>query len=99
VWIDGEWALRRGRWSWKLGRWVVAPPATRFSPWAFVRAADGSLYFAPGVFRDASGEVVAEPALLAVGKADAVTVVDPDGLAAITGRTLRAQNVPATPAR
>jgi streptogramin lyase len=90
VWVDGEWTERRGRWAWKLGRWVLPPPGARFSPWVFVRGDDGSAYFAPGVFRDAKGEPVAEPTALEVAKADAVAVVDAEGVTVITGRTVHA---------
>lgn len=90
VWVDGEWTLHRGRWAWKVGRWLVTPPAARYAPWACVRASDGALYFASGAFRDMSGKLVDEPVPLAVAKADAVAVVEPDGLTALTGRTLRA---------
>ncbi len=94
VWVDGEWTLRRGRWAWKLGRWLVPPPGARFAPWAFVRATDGTPTFAPGTFVDVSGKVIDEPPPLAVAKADAVLVVDSEGAEAVTGRTLR----PAGPA-
>ena len=99
VWVDGEWTLRRGRWAWRVGRWVALPSGTRFSPWAFVRAEDGSLFMAPGVFRDVAGKVVDEPAPLAVGQADAAADIDPDGQTAVTGRTLRAPDAPAAPAK
>lgn len=97
VWIDGEWTLRRGRWAWKLGRWLIPPADARFSPWAFVHGTDGTPYFAPGVFRDATGKPIDEPPPLAVGRADAVTVVEADGLIAITGRTLHAVDTVVTP--
>jgi hypothetical protein len=90
VWIDGEWTLRRGSWAWKVGRWLVSPPGARYAPWACVRGSDGALYFVAGAFRDLNGKPVDEPGSLAVAKADAVAVVEPDGLTALTGRTLRA---------
>jgi hypothetical protein len=97
VWLDGEWTERRGRWAWKLGRWVVPPPESRFSPSVFVRAPSGNAYYAAGTFRDASGKPMLEPAPLAVAKADSVAVVDPDGLPALTGRTLRPSEATAPP--
>jgi hypothetical protein len=97
VWVDGEWTLRRGRWAWRLGRWLVVPAAARYSPWVFVRAADGALYFAPGTFRDVQGKSVDDPVALAVAEADAVPVVESDGLTAITGRTLRNAETPSAP--
>jgi hypothetical protein len=98
VWVDGEWTLRRGRWAWRVGRWLVAPPGARYAPWVCVRGTDGALYFAPGVFRGPDGKAVDEPAPLSIAKADAVAVVEPVGLAAVTGRTLRAVEA-TTPAR
>jgi hypothetical protein len=95
VWIDGEWSLKRGRWAWRLGRWVVPPVGSSYSPWAFVRAADGSLFFAPGVFRDADGKVLDDPPPLELAKADAIAVVDPEGNTELTGRTVRAPSAPA----
>jgi hypothetical protein len=89
VWIDGEWSLRRGRWAWTVGRWLVVPAGVKYSPWAFVRAADGTLRFAPGAFWDAAGKSVAAPVALAEAKAGTVAVVDPDGFTETTGRTRR----------
>jgi hypothetical protein len=91
VWLDGEWLQKRGRWAWKLGRWVVPPEGAKFAPWAFVRSADGTLYFASGVFRNASGKAVADPPPLAVARAGSATVLLYDGDVAVTGRTIRAQ--------
>jgi hypothetical protein len=89
VWIDGEWALRRGRWGWTVGRWVVVPLGVKYAPWAFERAADGTLRFAPGAFRDAAGNAVDPPVPLVEAKAGTVAVVDPDGFTETTGRTRR----------
>lgn len=64
VWIDGEWTWRGRRWGWKRGRWVLAPQGARFSPPTTVRDAHGTLFAAEGMWRDARGLVVAEPAPL-----------------------------------
>ena len=85
VWIDGEWTWRRGRWSWKLGRWVVAPPGAGYATWVMLRANDGVLRFAPGVWRDATGTVIPGPAPLAVANAAAGEIVDAEGDSENTG--------------
>ena len=71
VWIDGEWTWRGHRWGWNAGRWVFPPPGAAFSPWSTVRAADGTLFFAQGTWRDAQGDVVAAPVPLALGTSGA----------------------------
>lgn len=93
MWLDGEWTLKRGRWAWRVGRWVVPPKGAVYSPWTFVRALDGSIFFAPGAFWDADGKAVLEPPPLALAKAGTVAVIDPEGNTASTGRTLAAQTV------
>ena len=87
VWLDGEWTWRRGRWAWLIGRWVVPPPGASFSPWVFVRGLDGSLYYAPGVWRDAKGEVDPPPAL-ARAEVESNVIVDADGVVEPTGPTV-----------
>jgi YXWGXW repeat-containing protein len=67
VWIDGEWTWRGRKWAWKAGRWVVPPPGAVFCPWTAVRNAAGTLFFAAGTWRDAQGNMIAEPLPLAVG--------------------------------
>lgn len=89
VWIDGEWLWRRGRWAWLPGRWVLAPAGTSFAPWAFVRGADGKLWYAPGSWRDANGAVVDPPTPIALGLVEAGAVVDADGRPETTGPILR----------
>lgn len=79
VWIDGEWVWRARRWSWKPGRWVVPPPGARFSPWTTVRDRTGTLFMASGVWRDAHGAAVEEPAALAVGVPGAGAIVSSEG--------------------
>jgi hypothetical protein len=79
VWIDGEWSWRRRRWAWTPGRWVAPPAGVTYSPWCTVRAADGALYFAPAVWRDAKGAVVASPPAVASAAVEAGMVIDPEG--------------------
>jgi hypothetical protein len=90
VWVDGEWSMHRGRWSWVRGRWIVVPKGVSYSPWAFVRAPDGALGYAPGAFWDADGKRVAPPEAIVEAKAGTVGIVDPDGTTDTTGRTRRA---------
>jgi hypothetical protein len=90
VWLDGEWTMKRGRWAWTLGRWVVPPVGAGYSPWTFSRASDGRLFFAPGVWRDASGKAIDPPAALRTATADSVAIIDPEGNTELTGRTVRA---------
>lgn len=78
-WIDGEWSWQGRRWAWKPGRWVVPPAGAKFSPWTTVRDKTGTLFFAPGVWRDAKGEEIDEPAAAGTGKAGAAAIVSPEG--------------------
>ena len=59
LWIDGEWGWRRKKWTWRPGRWAAPAPGTTYSPWTVTRDEAGTLYFAPGTWRDASGQPVA----------------------------------------
>jgi hypothetical protein len=86
VWVDGEWVWMSRRWSWHSGRWVVPPPEARFSPWAAVWAADGTLYYANGAWRDANDRQVAEPPPLATGRAGMGQIIDPEGEQETTGK-------------
>jgi hypothetical protein len=79
VWIDGEWTWQTRRWAWRPGRWVLSPVEARFTPWTTVRDRLGTLYFAEGTWRDASGAAVAEPPPLAVAEALPSAVVTPEG--------------------
>ena len=90
VWIDGEWTSRRGRWAWMPGRWVDPPPDTTFSPWVLVRSTDGRLWHAPGVWRDAKGNPIDDPAPLSVASVESQPVVNASGEIEVTGRTLKA---------
>lgn len=88
AWVDGEWILRHGRWYWRLGRWVRAPVETTYSPWVFVRAADGTPFYAPSVWRDSKGAAMAEPPPLAVATATTSAVISPEGKPEDTGRAI-----------
>lgn len=79
VWIDGEWSWQGRRWAWKRGRWVVPPPGAAFAPWTAVRDASGTLYFAPGTWRDAKGAEVPEPEPAAHAKPSRGGVVNAEG--------------------
>jgi len=94
VWIDGEWTWRRRRWAWTAGRWVVPPKDAAFSPWVFERGVDGRLWYAPGVWRDAKGAVVAPPEPLVAAKVDSAPVVNASGVTEATGVTTRPQTAP-----
>lgn len=89
VWVDGEWTWRRQRWAWMPGRWVHPPAGATFSPWVFVRGPDGTLWYAPGAWRDARGDVVEAPPALAVATVEASEVLNPEGARETTGPTLR----------
>jgi hypothetical protein len=96
VWVDGEWLWRRARWAWLPGRWVEEPPGVTFSPWAFVRGPDGSLWVAPGVWRDAAGTPIDPPPSLAVASVETGAVVTAEGATETTGPTVRARPRPAS---
>lgn len=89
VWIDGEWTLRRGRWSWLPGRWVKPPPGETYSPWVVVRGRDGRLWHAPGTWRDAHGAPADEPPAIAIAAVESQPIVSASGEIEVTGRTLR----------
>jgi hypothetical protein len=88
VWLDGEWTWRRGRWAWLIGRWVDPPSGAKFSPWVFVRGLDGTLYYAPGLWRDAKGDPADPPTALARAQVEANIIVDADGVVEPTGPTV-----------
>ena len=89
VWIDGEWVWQGRRWAWRIGRWIDPPAGARFSPWTLVRGDDGTTYYAPGVWRDAKGAELAEPATLVAARPNLSDVVDPEGELETTGRSIR----------
>jgi len=88
AWIDGEWIWMHGRWYWLVGRWVQAPAGAKYVPWVAVFANDGSSYWAPGLWLDASGQPVAPPPALALAKPSRGAVVDLEGDVDVTGRTI-----------
>jgi WXXGXW repeat (2 copies) len=79
VWIDGEWTWQTRRWAWKPGRWVKPPADARFAPWVTVRDRLGTLYIAPGTWRDAKGIEVSAPEPLTIGGPAPAAVVTPEG--------------------
>jgi hypothetical protein len=80
VWISGEWSYRFGRWGWTYGRWVVPPRGAKgHARWSLVRDARGELWFAPGAWRDARGELIDPPKTLATGNARDLAVLEEDG--------------------
>jgi hypothetical protein len=97
VWVDGEWTWRRARWAWMPGRWLVPPAGATFSPWVFVRAPDGTFWYAPGVWRDAKDQVIQEPTALAVAVVEGSEVVNANGMTETTGPTLRPGKTRASP--
>lgn len=94
VWVDGEWTWRRGRWAWIPGKWLVAPAGAFFAPWAFVRGADGRLWYAPGVWRTLLGVPLDPPAALSIASVETGAVVTADGATEITGPTVRVRPHP-----
>ena len=93
AWVDGEWVLEHGRWYWLLGRWVKVPRGATYSPWVVVRASDGTPFYAPSTWRNATGEPISPPAPLAVAQASGEAILSPEGDAEDTGRNV--ESVPA----
>jgi hypothetical protein len=79
AWVDGEWSWKRRRWAWSAGHWVAPPAGATYSPWATVRGADGTLYFAPAQWRDAKGNPIPPPKSLANANVESGAVVDAEG--------------------
>jgi hypothetical protein len=102
VWIDGEWTWQARRYSWRAGRWVVPPPNARFAPWTTVRDARGTLFLASGVWRDAHGAELSDPAPLAIGVPAIGPIITPEGEKLPSGPPLfgdaSAASAPAAPA-
>jgi hypothetical protein len=88
AWIDGEWILKHGRWYWLMGRWVKTPPGATYSPWVVVRATDGTPFYAPSVWRDATGVALPPPPALALAKPSGEAVVGAGGDPEETGRSI-----------
>jgi hypothetical protein len=79
VWIDGEWEWDGRRWAWRYGAWVAPPSGILYSRWTTIRRSDGTLLFAPSVFRNASGREMVSPPALATATAYDDNVVSPEG--------------------
>jgi hypothetical protein len=60
-----------------------------YSPPVVVRAIDGTLYAAPGVWRSADGNAISPPPPLATATVDAASVVDASGEDVDVGPILR----------
>ena len=88
VWVDGEWLWRRRKWAWAPGSWVVVPTGSVFSPWTVVRDDNGTLFHAPGTWRNARGEAMPAPKPIASGEAPSGAVVDPEGEIEHPGRNI-----------
>jgi hypothetical protein len=87
VWLDGEWGWRRARWAWTAGRWVDPPARAKFSPWVFVRGAEGTLWYAPGVWRATDGTPAAEPSGRATARVETTEVLNARGESVVVGAT------------
>lgn len=62
VWVDGSWDWNGDRFRWITGAWVTPPPGARRAPWVLVRReADGQLFFAPALWKDAGGRTIPDP--------------------------------------
>ena len=95
AWVDGEWVLRHGRWYWLLGRWVAVPKGATFSPWVAVRASDGTPFYAPSAWHDATtGAVLPAPPALALATASGEAIVDAEGEPEVTGRNVKTAPAP-----
>ena len=91
LWIDGAWTWWRGRWSWIVGRWVEPPPNTRHHAWDLCYCPDGKLLYAPGVWRDDTGEIVMPPQPLEMADPAQGAVVDEQGRRIEVGRNVHSQ--------
>lgn len=88
VWVDGEWRYSAGQWRWSRGSWVAPSAGLAFSPAVEVRGLDGTLYFAPGTWRNATGEAVDDPEPLARARSQSSnTVMNASGERESVGRT------------
>lgn len=91
AWVDGEWVLTHDRWLWVLGRWVRVPPGLKYAPWVTVRSSDGTLYYAPSIWVNASGTQVDAPPSLATATASGEAVFSAGGEVEKTGRNVTAR--------
>lgn len=98
IWVDGEWRYSARMWRWNRGSWVIPVSGHAFSPPVEVRGADGTLYFAPGTWRNGLGEAVEDPEPLARARSQGTSsVVNASGEREGVGRTRR--NPGETPAK
>ena len=65
VWMDGQWIWRFARWTWDGGGRVAPPEGGRYARWETRRASDGSLRYAVGAWRNARGDMLPNPVMLA----------------------------------
>jgi len=80
VWIRGEWLWEGRRWGWKPGAWVLPPEGGGYARWVMVRRNDGKLFYAPGTWRNASGEeVTPDPQTLLQARSRSGVVVNAEG--------------------
>lgn len=94
VWLDGEWSWSGSKWAWTPGRWVMAPVGSRFSPWTTIRDERGTVYFASGVWKDASGHPIDAPAPLALAHSTAGDVTSQEGDSEKTGPRTHPERAP-----
>ena len=88
LWVDGEWRYSAGQWRWNRGSWVAPVAGIAFSPPVEVRSQDGTLYFAPGTWRNDLGEAVDDPEPLARARSQGSnTVMNASGEREAVGRT------------
>jgi hypothetical protein len=80
VWITGEWLWEGRKWAWKPGAWVMPPQDAKYARWVMVRRGDGKLFFAPGAWRNGSGEeVTLDVRHLTEARSRSGVVVNPEG--------------------
>jgi len=97
AWIPGEWVQRHGRWYWLLGRWVKTPKGARYSPWAVVRASDGSPLLATSLWIGPDGKPIPPPPAVAYATASGEAVFDAEGDKEDTGRAIEVPPRPLAP--
>jgi hypothetical protein len=64
VWIDGSWVWRVRHYVWERGGWVIPPKNAFYAPWDARYLADGTLTYAPALWRDARGNAVHPPRIV-----------------------------------
>lgn len=68
VWVDGEWVPLDGSWSWQPGGWVTPPPGAWLALSEVRWQNDGTLRYAPGLFRLPDGSSVMIASLLGLDR-------------------------------